>query len=101
MIVIKPKLSFKNGKYISLKNIDKIFAIASRPCTNIKGVPLIDKLISEGQEYFERWKIVKGPDGYEFREINHGCGICGPHKTLRQLIARTCGSSQIQIIVEL
>jgi hypothetical protein len=44
--------------------------------------------------------IRKEQKGYIFREVEHGGGICGTHKTVRRLVESTlCGLSS-DIIVE-
>lgn len=92
------KVSIVNGKYISKKNMARIVAISTRPCTRVHGVPAIDKSIKENGTYFEKWVIKKEKEGYIFREINHGGGISGHWSTLRMLIFHSCYSG---IIVKL
>jgi len=52
--------------------------------------------------YFQKWVIKKESKGYIFREVTHGGGICGCHRTVRQLVISTlCGmSSDINVTVE-
>jgi hypothetical protein len=94
MIEFKRKVSISNGQFISKANIARIVAVSSELCENVRH-PRIDPLT-----YKERWVIKKEEKGYIFREVTHGCGISGHHKTLRQLVMRSCGHQGIKIILE-
>jgi hypothetical protein len=91
-VEFKRKYSLVNGNKINKKNWHKVYAVSSVPCTNVKGVPEIDRQIQQNGAYYEKWELVfkpaKGefPEGYIFREINHHGGINGRHKTYRQAI---------------
>jgi hypothetical protein len=110
MIELKQKFSLKNGNKITKKNWQKVVAVGTRPCTNVGGYPVIEAAKLNGG-YFERWKLVyepaheledpkKNPPGYIFREINHGCGITGRHKTPKQAIWSALSFDYIKIFIE-
>lgn len=91
-IRFKTKISLINGKFASLKNMDKIIGVSTRPATNhlVDGVPQGD--------YYCRYKIKKEKEGYIFREDRFNNGICGHAKTIRQLIIQSSGVSYIKIL---
>lgn len=82
--VLRVQCSIRNGKYITNKNVDRIFAVSSELCTHVKSFAIDPKT------YHEKWAVKKEPEGYIFREVTHGGGINGHHKTLRSLILQTC-----------
>lgn len=99
-IQLKKKFSMENGNKVTKKNWQKVYATSNQPCTNVLGVPEIELTKKTKGAYHERWQLVyepeewkeddKGkyfnPGGYIFREINHGCGINGRHKTFKEAI---------------
>lgn len=86
MIQFKIKYSLKNGNKLNKKNWHKVIAVATEPNHCNQGWPAIDKIRNEGGEYYDTWKLKKEEEGYIFREITHGGGINGHHKTYRQAI---------------
>jgi len=91
-IQFERKYAMKNGNKITKKNWHKIVAVSNKPCTSIRGVPAIDRVIESGGQYFEKWVLKyeeahgEFPAGYIFREINHGCGISGNHPTPKKAV---------------
>lgn len=81
--VIRVKCQLVNGKFVSKRNINKIIAVNSELCTHVKGYGIDPKT------YYEKWTIKKEDKGYIFREITHGGGINGHHKTIRELVMAT------------
>jgi hypothetical protein len=95
MIEFKKKVQLVNGKMASKANMKKIFAVSSQLCTNVHGYGIDPKT------YKERWAIRREPEGYIFREVTHGGGINGHHKSLKDLILATASSfSCIKVILE-
>jgi|GEM_PF-1281271 len=94
-LVFRVKCKLINGKFVSKKNVDKIFAVSSELCTHVHGYGI------DPNTYYEKWAIRKEPQGYIFREVTHNCGINGHHKTMRRLIMATCGSyPRIKVIFQ-
>jgi len=92
------------GKHISAKNADRIIARSTEPTDkwgnrlNKDGVSPIFELRNQ-PPYFQRWIIKKEKEGYCFREVSHGGGICGAFPTVRGLVMATCQRAP-RIIVE-
>lgn len=86
MLEIKKRYSLQNGNKITKKNWHKVIAKSYKPYTTSQGWPAIDNAIKETGTYYETWALKKEEDGYIFREINHGGGINGHHKTVKEAI---------------
>lgn len=109
-IQFKKKFSMMNGNKVTKKNWHKVIAVSNRPCKNVLGFPAIEEAKKNGGEYFEKWRLVyekektypdgkKSTFGYIFREINHGGGINGHHKTPKEAIWWAC-SNHITVWLE-
>lgn len=91
-IELARKYSIKNGNKLTNKNWHKLIAISNTPCTNVKGVLVIDNEIKINGAYFEKWslkfepKTHLRPAGYIFREVNHNGGISGIHDTYKEAV---------------
>lgn len=91
-IELKPKIVLTNGNKISEKNYKCIYAQSTNECTGVHDVKYIDT----HKPYFEKWIIVKDDEGYIFREVAHGGGISGHHKTVRRCVI-SASSNRINI----
>lgn len=90
MTTIKAHIRLEGGQLLSEANAQSIIA---------RHQPFAD-MTPGFQAYFQRWVVRKEPQGFIFREVSHGAGICGHHPTVRQLVIATlCGLSS-DIIVE-
>lgn len=106
-IQFERKFSMKNGNKVTKKNWHKVIAISSSPCTNVHGVRAIDAAIAKDGVYYEKWELKyeesKGehdrPSGYIFREVNHGGGISGRHKTFKQAIWSAISPGRIKVLL--
>ena len=91
-IQFERKYAMKNGNKLTKKNWHKVVAISTRPCTNVRGVAVIDNEIAINGQYFEKWKLRYepkdefSPAGYIFREVNHNGGISGRHSTPKEAV---------------
>lgn len=91
-IEFKRKYAMKNGNKLTKKNWHKVVAISNKPCTNVRGVAVIDNEIATKGHYFEKWvlkyepKDEFSPAGYIFREVNHNGGISGRHSTPKKAV---------------
>ena len=105
MIEFKRRLSLMNGNKINKKNWHRVIAVSETPCTTIHGVPEINAAIRENGNYYEKWRLVyeksseREQTGYIFREVNHGCGISGHHRTYRSAIWSAI-STRIHVYLE-
>jgi hypothetical protein len=105
-IQFKRKYSMQNGNKLTKKNWMNVYAISSEPCENVLGVKEIDAIKARNEKYFEKWKLVYEPadkfskGGYIFREVHHGGGISGRHKTYREAIWSAM-SHRISVFLEL
>jgi len=86
MIQFKTVYKLINAKFATKNNINKIYAISSRLCTNVHGYGIDPKT------YYEKWVIKKEPQGYIFREITHNGGISGHHPTVKRCVMMATGS---------
>jgi hypothetical protein len=91
-IQFERKYAMKNGNKLTKKNWHKVVAHSTRPCTNVRGVAVIDNEIAVNGQYFEKWvlryepKDEFSPAGYIFREVNHNGGISGRHSTPKEAV---------------
>jgi len=94
-------IKLDGGRLLSAKNASKIIARSTRPSDKSGNrLPSPIHRYKDDPPYFQKWVIRKEPKGYIFREVNHGGGICGCHKTVRRLVEATlCGLSS-DIVVE-
>jgi hypothetical protein len=105
MIEFKIKCSLKNGNKLTTKNVDKVTAVSSRPCTNVH-TRKVDEIRNEKGVYFETWRLVyeKNEDpeksGFIFREIIHGGGIGGRHRAAKDAIYNALEFSHISVFLE-
>jgi hypothetical protein len=104
-IQLERKYSLKNGNKVNKNNWQKVVAISTNQCTNVKGVNSIDEAIKRSGCYYEKCKLKfekadsHSPAGYIFREINHNGGISGRHKTYREAIWYAL-RNHIQVFIE-
>ncbi len=61
----------QNGNKVTKKNWQKVVAISVKPCTNVLGVPAIEKAKANGG-YFEKWKLVFEQPRAATRDIYSG-----------------------------
>jgi hypothetical protein len=94
-------IKLDGGSLLSAKNSHRIIARSTRPSDKSGNrLPTPIERYRNDPPYFQKWVIRKEKDGYIFREVNHGGGICGAHKTVRRLVEATlCGLSS-DILVE-
>lgn len=90
---ITASIKLKNGRLISEKNIDKIYASSNRECESTYDKNGLVK------GYFEKWRVRKEPEGYIFREVRFNSGINGHHRSLRRLIVSTLISASPHITI--
>jgi len=94
-------IKLDGGSLLSAKNAHRIIARSTRPSDRMGNrLPSPIERFKNDPPYFQKWVIRKEDKGYIFREVEHGGGICGCHKTVRRLVESTlCGLSS-DIIVE-
>lgn len=81
---IRSHIRLENGKLISQKNFKRFIARGDKDISrNVLGYGFTS-------EYREAYVIMSEPEGYIWREINHGMGINGHHRSLQDLIRCTC-----------
>jgi hypothetical protein len=93
-IVFKRKVTLIGGKWASKRNMNRIVVRSSELCTHHHH-PKIDN-----KTYYELWRLVKEKKGYIFREITHGGGISGHHKTVKRAVLSACGFSHMTVMLE-
>lgn len=84
-IRFKYRATISNSRYLIAKYAPRIVAFKLTPMGNNIRDPKIDPSVP----YYEMWVIRKEQRGYIFREVTHGMGINGPHKTVRKLVLST------------
>jgi len=94
-------IKLDGGSLLSAKNASRIIARATWPSDRSGNrLPSPIERYKHDPPYFQKWVIRKESKGYIFREVHHGAGICGCHKTVRKLVEATlCGLAR-GIIVE-
>jgi len=70
-IVFQKIIVLKNGNKLNKTNWKNVVAVSNRPCTNVKGVPIVDQTIKNDGVYYEKWVLKRECKGYIFQEINH------------------------------
>src|SRR4051812_49408150 len=91
MKTIGIQIRLTGGAPISNRNAPRIFARSTR-ATDRAGNTLRNGLspINNSTEiYHQRYAVKKEPEGYIFREVNNGAGICGHHSSVRRLLIAT------------
>lgn len=81
---ITVKYKIENGRLISEKNINRIFAIGE--AGKLDGLLNVTKV--DVKTYVPRYKLVKEDEGYIFREVMFNLGIAGASKTLREQVIK-------------
>jgi len=76
------KHTIKGGNLIKKENIDRIFALGK--AGEYSGKVFTSKV--DVKTYVPRYKLVKEPKGYIFREVVMGSGIAGHTKTIREQV---------------
>ena len=95
---ITANVKLNGGRLLSAKNANNIIARALT-ATDKWG----NRLDKDGKSpiyerrndppYFQRWTIHKEAEGYCWKEVTSGSGICGLARTVRELVIKTlcCG----------
>lgn len=97
MIRFLPKITVPNGRFLSAKNAPFITARSTRPSDKSgNSLPSPIERYRNDPPYFQRWTIKKETQGFIFREVHNGAGICGHYATVRELVIY---SSRAQHIV--
>lgn len=97
-IVLSPKWTVPNGRLLSAANASKITCRSTRP-TDKSGNSLPSPIARHRDDppYFQRYQIKKEKQGFIFREVTNGSGICGHHATVRALVINTSVFSYLVI----
>lgn len=93
-IEFKTTVKVSNGSLIRKANMNRIRVYSTRLCTDV-----IHRSINN-KNYFEMYVVKKEKEGYIFREVTHGMGISGHHKTLRSLIISACSFPHFRVAIE-
>ena len=92
---IKAHVRLENGKLISKANASRLVV---RGNSDISKNVLVRGI---SPEYRETWIVMLEPQGYIWREVTHGMGINGHHRTLRDLVRSTaCLGYEIEVLPE-
>ncbi len=92
-VQIKAHVRLEGGRWLSNANAHRIVARSTKP-TDRMGNSLPSPIFRyrDDPPYFQTWRIHKDKKGYRFQEVTHGAGICGHHRTVRELVISTlCG----------
>lgn len=98
---IKAHVRMEGGRFLTAANASKIIARSTRG-TDRSGnrLPSPIEKYKNDPPYFQKWVIRKDRQGYHFQEVNHGGGICGYRKTVRELVLCLFCSLSSDIVVE-
>lgn len=82
----------EGGQLINLKNLKRIRAFSTELCTSVISSHIDPKT------YRESYVILRENEGYIFREITHGMGICGHRRTVRALVLAAARLMHIEVL---
>jgi|GEM_PF-6979742 len=99
-------VKLEGGRLLTAKNASKITArkiIATDKYGNrilLKPDGTIIGPFGPTQAYYQVWKIHRDENGYCWREVTHGGGICGYAENIRELVIKTIFGLCYDIVIE-
>lgn len=94
---IKARVRIENGKLASKANASRMIVRGAKDISKTMHV----RGFTFSPEYRELYVVMLEPNGYIWREVKHGCGINGHHRTLRELVRNTvCQGYEIEVLPE-
>ena len=92
---IKARVRIENGKLASKANASRLIVRGTKDISKTMHV----RGFTFTAEYRELYVVMLEQKGYIWREVKHGCGINGHHRTLRELVRNTvCQGYEIEVL---